>query len=407
MSFLSHLECARCGEVHAADRVQGLCTKCGGPLLARYDLEALGKSVKKSDLAGRPTNLWRYREFLPVTNDENVITLGEGMTPLLPARRLGREIGCDDLYIKDEGLNPTGSFKARGAAVGISMCKELGIKAIAMPTAGNAGGAWASYARRAGIEAHIAMPKDAPTMAMKECLATGAHVYLVDGLISDAGRLIGAAAKHFGWFDAATLKEPYRIEGKKTMGLELAEQFDWELPDVVVYPTGGGVGLIGMMKAFAELEAIGWIGAKRPRMVSVQAAGCAPIVRAFEAGKDESEFFQNAETIAGGLRVPKALGDFLVLRYVRETNGAAVSVTDDEIRAALRLTGATEGMFVSPEGAAAIAAVAKMRRQGTIAAGERVVIYNTGTGLKYPETVDVDLPVYPVDDPEILVRSQS
>ncbi|MGE5561087.1 MAG: threonine synthase [Chloroflexota bacterium] len=405
MSHMTHLECSRCGEKHAADQVQGLCRKCGGPLLARYDLDALARSVKKSDLAGRVSTLWRYREFLPVSGDDDIITLGEGMTPLLPARRLGREIGCEDLLIKDEGLNPTGSFKARGASVGISMCKELGIEAIAMPTAGNAGGAWASYARRAGIAAHIAMPKDAPAMAMKECLATGAHVYLVDGLISDAGKLIGTAAKHFGWFDAATLKEPYRIEGKKTMGLELAEQLDWELPDVVVYPTGGGVGLIGMMKAFAELEAIGWIGKKRPRMISVQAEGCAPIVKAFEAGRDESEFFQNAATIAGGLRVPKALGDFLVLRYVRETDGVAIAVSDAEIRKALQQTGSCEGMFVSPEGAAGVAAVAKLRQQGKIAAGEKVVIYNTGTGLKYPEMVEVDLPVYPVNDPEILIKT--
>lgn len=405
MSHMTHLECSRCGEKHAADQVQGLCRKCGGPLLARYDLEALARSVKKSDLAGRVSTLWRYREFLPVSGDDDIITLGEGMTPLLPARRLGREIGCEDLLIKDEGLNPTGSFKARGASVGISMCKELGIEAIAMPTAGNAGGAWASYARRAGIAAHIAMPKDAPAMAMKECLATGAHVYLVDGLISDAGKLIGTAAKHFGWFDAATLKEPYRIEGKKTMGLELAEQLDWKLPDVVVYPTGGGVGLIGMMKAFAELEAIGWIGKKRPRMISVQAEGCAPIVKAFEAGRDESEFFQNAATIAGGLRVPKALGDFLVLRYVRETDGVAIAVSDAEIRKALQQTGSCEGMFVSPEGAAGVAAVAKLRQQGKIAAGEKVVIYNTGTGLKYPEMVEVDLPVYPVNDPEILIKT--
>lgn len=406
MSHLTHLECARCGEKHAVGEVQGLCKKCGGPLLARYDLGALGKSVKKSDLAGRVSSLWRYREFLPVRSDDDIVTLGEGMTPLLPARKLGRTIGCDDLYIKDEGLNPTGSFKARGAAVGISMCKELGIKAIAMPTAGNAGGAWASYARRAGIDAHIAMPKDAPAMAMKECIATGAHVYLVDGLISDAGKLVGAAAKHFGWFDAATLKEPYRIEGKKTMGLELAEQLGWELPDVIVYPTGGGVGLIGMMKAFAELEAIGWIGKKRPKMVSVQAEGCAPIVKAFEEGRDESEFFQNAQTIAGGLRVPKALGDFLVLRYVRETDGWAVGVSDAEIREALRQTGDNEGMFVSPEGAAGVAAVAKLRKQGEIAASERVVIYNTGTGLKYPEMVEVDLPVYPINDPEALIKAQ-
>jgi threonine synthase len=396
-TFLTHLECPKCGQTLDPSQPRNLCA-CGSPLLARYDLAGIGRAVAPRDLAGRRTDMWRYREFLPVARDENIISLGEGMTPLLRADGLGDALGLANLYIKDEGPNPTGSFKARGASAGISMARELGVKVVAMPTAGNAGGAWAAYGAKAGIEAHIVMPVDAPELAKKECHLTGAHTYLVKGLISDAGKIVGRAVKRYGWFDASTLKEPYRIEGKKTMGFELAEQFGWEVPDVILYPTGGGVGLIGIWKALDELEAVGWIGPRRPRMVSVQAEGCMPIVRAFREGRRESTFWEGAATVAGGLRVPKALGDFLVLDALYRGGGTAVAIPDEETMECLMLTARVEGMFICPEGAAAVAATRRLAREGWIRPDERVVILNTGTGLKYPEVVEPALPVLEVDD---------
>ncbi len=394
MSYLSHLECPKCGKTYDAGKAQTVC-ECGSPLLARYDLEVVAKKVKRDDLKGRVSSLWRYRELLPVNDDRNVISLGEGMTPMLASPKLGQAVGLPKLYIKDEGLNPTGTFKARGAAVGVSKARELGIHAVAMPTAGNAGGAWSAYAAKAGLAMYVVMPVDAPDLAKKECVAAGAGTYLVKGLISDAGKIVGQAAKTQGWFDASTLKEPYRIEGKKTMGLEIAEQFEWELPDAILYPTGGGVGIIGIYKALQEMEAIGWIkkGAKWPKLISVQADGCSPIVRAYREGKNVSEFHTGAQTLAAGIRVPKALGDFLVLEAVRETGGVAISVNDDEIMKALLLVARTEGMLICPEGAAAVAALPHLVKQGVLNAGERVVVLNTGSGLKYPDLIAIDLPV--------------
>ncbi len=392
MSFVRDLECPQCHATYQASEVHNLC-RCGSPLLVRYDLERLGQAVNKEDLKGRRADLWRYWEFLPLEQEENIVSLGEGFTPIFTANNLGREMGFKHLYIKDEGLNPTGTFKARGAAVGVSKAKELGIKAIAMPTAGNAGGAWSSYGAKAGIEMTIAMPVDAPDLAKKECVVSGARTYLVKGLISDAGKIIAQGVKKYGWFDASTLKEPYRIEGKKTMGLEIAEQFNWELPDAVLYPTGGGVGIIGIWKALLELQAIGWIKGPLPKMISVQAEGCSPIVKAFRESRKESEFFQGAQTIAGGIRVPKALGDFLVLEAVYKSGGAAVSVSDAEIKDAVQQVARTEGMFICPEGAAAVAGALKLLESGFLKPEEKVVVLNTGSGLKYPEMVELDLPV--------------
>jgi len=395
-SFVTHLECARCGAMHDAGREQHLCS-CGGPLLVRYDLERLKQAVGRENLAAREASLWRYREFLPVEEESAVISMGEGWTPVLPLARWGSRRGFSRLYLKDEGRNPTGTFKARGAAVGVSRARELGVREIAMPTAGNAGGAWSLYAARAGIRVHVAMPKDAPPGAVKECVIAGARVYLIDGLISDAGRFISRGISRHGWYDASTLKEPYRVEGKKTMGLELAEQFGWDLPDVVLYPCGGGVGLIGMWKAFEELEEVGWIGKRRPRLVAVQAEGCAPIVKAFQEGKAESEFFAGAHTVAGGIRVPKALGDFLVLRAIRDTGGAAVAVSDDEILTAMRELSEEEGLFICPEGAATLAGLLRLREAGLVGEDERIVLFNTGSGLKYTDLVSCDLSVLPAD----------
>ncbi|MDN5347863.1 MAG: threonine synthase [Clostridia bacterium] len=392
MSFLTHLECPKCGAAYDPSQVVNLCA-CGSPLLARYDLERLARAVTKEDLVGRRADLWRYWEFLPLERKENIVSLGEGFTPILRAPNLGRELRLKHLYIKDEGLNPTGTFKARGAAVGVSKAKELGIKKIALPTAGNAGGAWSAFGVKAGMEMIIAMPQDAPDLAKKECIVTGATTYLVEGLISDAGQIIARGVKEYGWFEASTLKEPYRIEGKKTMGLEIAEQFNWELPDAVLYPTGGGVGIIGIWKALNELKEIGWIEGPMPKLISVQAEGCAPIVKAFAEGKKESEFWHGARTIAGGIRVPKALGDFLVLEAVYSTKGTAVSVSDAEIMEALKLVARTEGMFICPEGAATVAAAKKLRDSGFLGEDERVVLLNTGSGLKYPELVEIRLPI--------------
>jgi len=392
-SYLSHLECPRCGRTYDADRVTNTCAECGAPLLVRYDLQALGKRLKPADLAGRPATLWRYYELLPVRDPANVISLGEGMTPLWPARRLGEQVGLDDLWIKDEGLNPTGTFKARGAATGVSRARELGIQAVAMPTNGNAGGAWAAYCARAGIEIALCMPVDAPLLAQQEAHLVGARSYQVRGQITDAGKIIAAGAKKYGWFEAATLKEPYRIEGKKTMGLEIAEQFGWQLPGTILYPTGGGVGIIGIYKALLELEALGWVQRPFPRLVAVQAAGCAPIVAAYDAGKPDSVLWENAATVAQGIRVPKALGDFLVLEAVRATGGTCVAVDDAATMAAFEQVARREGAFICPEGAAAVAAAAQLRRTGFLRPDERVVVLNTGSGLKYPDLVHPQMPV--------------
>lgn len=391
ISYLDCLECPRCGARYNAGELHNLCT-CGSPLLAVYDLDGLAAGLRPADLAGRPPNMWRYHEFLPVADVHNFVSLGEGWTSTLHAGKLGQQLGLSQLWVKDEGLNPTGTFKARGASAGISRARELGITAVAMPTAGNAGGAWSAYGARAEIQVHVAMPQDAPAINQLECRLFGAHVALVDGLISDAGKLIARGVAEHGWFDVSTLKEPYRIEGKKTMGLEIAEFFGWQMPDVVIYPAGGGVGIIGIWKALRELREIGWVSGRLPRMVIVQAAGCAPLVRAFEQGDAESEFWEGAETMAAGLRVPKALGDFLVLQAVRETEGTAVAVSDQAIGEAMVLAAQAEGLSMCPEGAATVAAAQQLREAGWLQPNDRVVLINTGTALKYPEVMAAILP---------------
>ena len=380
--FLTHLECTACGLRHDWLRLQNLCTACRKPLFAVYDLAAVGKldCFKQSSLREREKSLWRYRELLPLPQDAEPISLGEGGTPLLHAKAFSDDV---DLWIKDESLNPTQSFKARGMSVAISMAKFLGAKKLAVPSAGNAGGALAAYAARAGLAAHIFMPRDTPRANIIECRELGAHVTLIDGLITDCGAEIARRKEKEGWFDLSTLKEPYRIEGKKTLGYEIAEQLDWKLPDVILYPTGGGTGLIGMWKAFDEMEKLDWIDNKRPRMFSVQASGCAPIVRAFDAGEKFAAEFPNAHTVASGLRVPKAIGDFLMLNILRESKGGAIAVDDDEMIRTVREVGSQEGLFVAPEGAACFAALKKLRASGKIDIGERVVIFNTGSGIKY------------------------
>jgi len=383
---VTHLECAACGLRHEARRLHNLCTQCGKPLLVRYDLKRAAASLTKESLASRAPDLWRYREVLPVEHDENIVNLGEGFTPLVHASRLGAQLGLSKLFIKDEGQNPTQSFKARGMAAAVSMAKELGATKLAVPSAGNAAGALAAYAARAGLAAFIFMPNDTPRANVIECEQTGAHVTLMDGLITDCGAEVARRKEAEGWFDVSTLKEPYRIEGKKTMGYELAEQFDWELPDVIIYPTGGGTGLIGMWKAFDEMEQMGWIGSKRPRMVTVQASGCQPIVRAFEEGKRFADEFPNAHTTASGLRVPKAIGDFLILDALRASGGTAVAVTDKELIDATKVIGAAEGIFCAPEGAACLPALQKLLADGSVKADERVVLFNTGSGVKYVES---------------------
>jgi threonine synthase len=391
-SALDHLECPRCGATHDATVRHGLCPACGSPLLARYDLAAV--TITPADVAARAPDLWRYHELLPVSGPEHVVTLGEGMTPLLPAPRLGAELGIERLMVKDEGLLPTASFKARGAAVGVARARELGATALAMPTNGNAGAAWAAYAARAGLQMAVVMPVDAPTITRTEVVATGGELTLVDGLISDAGRLVGSAvAAGAGWFDAGTLKEPYRIEGKKTMGFEIAEQLGWRMPDVIIYPTGGGVGLIGIHKALTELVGLGWLSGDLPRLVSVQSTGCAPIVRAFEAGARESQMWEDASTVAFGITVPKALGDFLVLDALYATGGTAVAVEDADLLADVVLAGRLEGLFLCPEGAATVTAARQLRAAGWIAAQDEVVLLNTGAGVLYPDAVRVDAPV--------------
>jgi threonine synthase len=381
--FLTHLECTSCGLRHAWQHLQNLCTSCHKPLFAIYDLDAAGHSLKREALATREKSLWRYREVLPLPDGVEPVSLGEGGTPLLRAERFGRAVELSELWIKDESQNPTQSFKARGMAVAVSMAKYLGATKLAVPSAGNAGGALAAYAARAGLEAHVFMPRDTPRANIIECRELGAQVTLIDGLITDCGAEIAKRKRAEGWFDMSTLKEPYRIEGKKTLGYELAEQSDWQLPDVILYPTGGGTGLIGMWKAFDEMEVLGWIGKKRPRMFSVQATGCAPIVRAFQVGEKAAAEFPDAHTIASGLRVPKAIGDFLILKILRQSKGGAVAVDDEEMMRVTREVGSSEGLFVAPEGAACFAALKSLLSSGKIAPDERVVIFNTGSGIKY------------------------
>ena len=391
-SFATHLECSRCQEDFPVDQIQQVCKSDGGPLLVRYDLRRVRDSLTKKTLRDRPETLWRYRELLPHETPADEVTLGEQNTPLLETPSLGEEIDVPKLRVKDEGLLPTGTFKARGAAVGVTRAGELGVKTLALPTAGNAGAAWAAYGARAGIRVVVVMPETTPDVIVRETSAYGADVYLVAGSIADAGAVVKKVCAARGWYDASTLREPYRIEGKKTRGFERAEQLGWRVPDVIVYPTGGGVGLIGMWKAFDELRAIGWIGEKRPRFVAVQAEGCAPIVRAFVDGRTESEPWPDPRTFAAGIRVPKALGDFIVLKALRESGGTAIAVSETEIAEAMQAAGTAEGMLVCPEGGAAIAGTRKLRRDGWIRQDEEVVIFNTGTGLKYAEFLQGDAP---------------
>lgn len=391
MSTVTHLECSLCHKPRAAGELHNLC-ECGGPLLVRYDLERVRAGWDRTWIRNAPGNMWRYAPVLPVNEPRNVVTLGEGMTPLVPTRRLGARLGAHDLWVKDEGVNPTGSFKARGLSCALSMAKELGVRKIAIPSAGNAAGAAAAYAAAAGIESHIFMPGDVPQANFIECKAAGAQVTLVDGLISDCGRIVAERKAAEGWFEVSTLKEPYRIEGKKTMGYEIAEQFEWRLPGAIFYPAGGGVGLIGMWKAFDEMETLGWIGPARPKMIAVQAEGCAPVVRAFEQGAERSTFWENAHTVASGLRVPKALGDFLMLEAIRKSGGTAVAVSDQDMLEGGIDMAADEGIFPAPEGGACVAALRKLLESGFLKPDERMVIYNTGSGLKYLEAYSTRFP---------------
>ena len=386
--YLSHLECGLCGERLDADKLWNLCPACQKPLLVRYDLDAAKAGFARGLLAGREPTMWRYRELLPLRDDKFKLSLGEGFTPLFRAARLEREIGHGPLYIKDEGLNPTGSFKARGLSAAISRAFELGVKSVSIPTAGNAGCAMSAYAALAGLEAHVFMPADVPRPFVNECRVLGAQVTLIDGLITDCGKAAREGLERHGRFDVSTLKEPYRIEGKKTMGYEVAEHLGWTLPDVIIYPTGGGTGLVGMWKAFAEMVTLGWIGSKRPRMVTVQAEGCAPMVKAFHEGREFAEMWPNARTIADGMRVPAAVGDFLILRALRESGGTAVAVPDAEILGSTYIMGKTTGIWPAPEGGATLAAFLRLKNEGWIRDGESVVLFNTGSGAKYSHIWD-------------------
>jgi threonine synthase len=383
---LTHLECGRCGRCYEPGQVLHLC-ECGKPLLARYDLEHAAREMRPGHLALREPTLWRYREVLPVEDPAQKVSLGEGFTPLLPAPLLGARLGLPQLYVKDEGGNPTGSFKARGLAVAVSMAKVLGATDVCLPSAGNAGSALAAYAARAGLRSHVFVPKDIARLYVMETGSFGAEVVEVDGLITDAGRICAERARERGWYDCATLKEPYRLEGKKTMGYELAEQLGWELPDAILYPTGGGTGLIGMWKAFDELEQMGFVGARRPRMYAVQPEGCAPIVKAFEEGLEEAPLWENAQTHAHGLRVPKAIGDFLMLRALRASHGAGIMVSEQEIIQGVKDGGSHEGLFMAPEGGACVAALRKLKASGHLSPDETIVVFNTGTGYKYVENM--------------------
>lgn len=387
MSYVKHLQCSRCADTFSFQELHTLCPGCQSPLLVRYDLDRIKPGFKKNALQGRRPDMWRYREVLPVDRDEEIVSLGEGNTPLLPLRRLGKEHAFESLYVKDESFNPTGSFKARGLSAAVSVARKLGVRKVAIPTAGNAGGALAAYGAKAGMEVFVFMPRDTPLANVMEARMMGAHVEFVEGVISDAARLVNEGKEQAGWFDISTLKEPHRIEGKKTMGYELAEQFQWRLPDVVVYPTGGGTGLIGMWKAFQEMEELGWIDGRRPRMVVVQSEGCAPVVKAFQEGRSASEAWVAPQTFASGLRVPKALGDFLILQAVGDSQGTAVAVSDQEIYDAMSEVSRVEGLFQCPEGAACWAAVLKLREAGWIEGQESVVLFNTGSGLKYLDVI--------------------
>lgn len=400
MSFVTHLECANCQQHYDASQIHNLCVSCQRPLWVRYDLEALKKEFPKKALFGRPPTIWRYLEMLPVRDPQNIVSLTEMITPILKTKRLATEFGVKNLFIKDESRLPTGSFKSRGMALAISKAKEFGITRVAVPTAGNAGGALAAYAARAGIEAYVFMPEDTPVINQKECFLAGAKTYLVNGLITDCGRIVGEGKKTKDWFDVSTLKEPYRIEGKKTMGLELAEQFDWELPDVILYPTGGGTGLIGMWKAFAELDALGWLkSSKKPRMISCQSDGCAPIATAFAKGDRFAKKFENAATIASGLRVPAAVGDFMILDAVRESGGVALATPEADILKWMRLASSKEGISLCPETAVCLGALEVLLQRRDVKTNDQILIFNTGAAQKYPEAIQEKLPRIDITKP--------
>ncbi len=400
MNFVTHLECANCGTRYEADEVHNLCTSCQRPLWVRYDLDALKKKFNKKALFGRPPTIWRYLEMLPINDPDKIVSLTETITPILQAKRLAAEFGVKTLLVKDESRLPTGSFKSRGMAVAISKANEFGIKKVAVPTAGNAGGAMAAYAARAGMEAYVFMPADTPAINKIECFLAGAKTYLVNGLITDCGRIVGEGRKIKNWFDVSTLKEPYRIEGKKTMGLELAEQFEWELPDVILYPTGGGTGLIGMWKAFAELEALGWLkSGKKPKMISCQSEGCAPISTAFDKGERFATKFEHAATIASGIRVPAAVGDFMILDAVRASGGVAIATPEADIPKWMRLVASKEGIALCPEAAVCFGALEVLLKRGTVKSTDRILIFNTGASQKYPEAVKLDLPGIDISKP--------
>lgn len=382
-SYLSHLECSLCGKSYEAHQLQTVCVECQKPLISRYDLDALKGYWTPDSLLGREPSMWRYRELLPVQDEKNIVSLGEMRTPLIQAKRLGDQLGLEQLWVKDETHLPTGTFKSRGLSMAISRAVEFGVKRVAIPSAGNAAEATSVYAARAGLESFVFMPKDASLTNQRICRATGSKVFLVDGLISDCGKIVREGIEECGWFDLSTFKEPYRLEGKKTMGLELAEQLDWEVPDVIIYPTGGGTGLVGMWKAFDELEALGWIGSKRPRMVSVQSSGCAPIVKAFKEGAEKAEFWEDASTIAGGLRVPGPLADRLILQAIYQSNGAAVAVPDSLIQGAMLQMSKSEGLLPSPESAATLVAAEKLVKLGKIFSHEKVLLFSCGTMLKH------------------------
>jgi threonine synthase len=400
MNFVTHLECANCSQRYDASRVHNLCTACQRPLWVRYDLEALKKKFSKKDLFGRPPTIWRYLEMLPIKNPDTIVSLTESITPILHTARLAAEFGVKHLYVKDESRLPTGSFKSRGMTMAISMANHFGLKKVACPTAGNAGGAMAAYAARAGMEAYVFMPDDTPAINMKECYLAGAKTFLVNGLITDCGRLVDEGKKTKGWFDVSTLKEPYRIEGKKTMGLELAEQFDWELPDVILYPTGGGTGLIGMWKAFAELEQLGWLRSpKKPKMISCQSDGCAPIAVAFQKGERFAQKFERAATIASGIRVPAAVGDFMILDAVRASGGVAIATPEADIPKWMQLASSREGVALCPETAVCCGALEILLKNGTIKKTDRILVFNTGAAQKYPEAIREQLPRIDIHKP--------
>jgi threonine synthase len=388
---VKNLECSFCHREYEPRSLHNVCTECGKPLLVRYDLKRIAKFLTRQALYARRSDMWRYREMLPVRREDNIVTLGEGWTPLVHAKRLGASLGLGQLFVKDESLNPTQSFKARGMSVAVSMAKELGAKKLVTPSAGNAGGALAAYCAHAGLGAYIFMPRDTPRANIIESEVAGAHVTLMDGLITDCGAEVARRKEAEGWFEVSTLKEPYRLEGKKTLGYEIAEQSAWTLPDVIVYPTGGGTGLVGMWKAFDELQQLGWISEKRPRMIAVQAAGCAPIVRAFAAGERFAVEFENAATVASGLRVPKAIGDFLILDAIRESGGTAMAVSDDELIEGARELARTEGIFAAPEGGACVPALRTLLARGDVKPDERVVLFNTGSGIKYLDVFEKSL----------------